>query len=199
MNGLRITFCSDLKNGRRSHSLVHLLSLYSVAELNYVSPPSLGLPREIFDEMERKGVPQKVELAIQLTNKQLTPPSQRSTLIWMMLSSVQMCCMLLEFRRKGLPRKKNTARSASSKLKLLATHRVFTCFPPKVKGSYVVTPESLSKAKDNVIVMHPLPRIDEISTELDSDPRAAYFRQMENGMYIRMALLAIVRSEACIV
>jgi len=44
-----------------------------------------------------------------------------------------------------------------------------------------------------VVVMHPLPRIDEIATELDTDPRAAYFRQMENGMYIRMALLAIVR------
>jgi len=62
-----------------------------------------------------------------------------------------------------------------------------------VKGSYIITPESLSKAKSNVVVMHPLPRIDEIATELDTDPRAAYFRQMENGMYIRMALLAIVR------
>lgn len=40
-----------------------------------------------------------------------------------------------------------------------------------------------------MIIMHPLPRVDEISTEVDADPRAAYFRQMKNGMYVRMALL----------
>jgi len=59
VNGLRITMVGDLKNGRTVHSLVHLLSLYSIGELNYVSPESLRMPREIFDEMEKKGVPQK--------------------------------------------------------------------------------------------------------------------------------------------
>ena len=43
-----------------------------------------------------------------------------------------------------------------------------------------------------MVVMHPFPRIDEISVECDSDPRAAYFRQMEGGMYVRMALLAML-------
>lgn len=49
-----------------------------------------------------------------------------------------------------------------------------------------------------MVVLHPLPRVDEIATEVDSDPRAAYFRQMENGMFVRMALLALVlgKSEA---
>ena len=50
----------------------------------------------------------------------------------------------------------------------------------------------MSYAPPKMIVMHPLPRVDEISTEVDSDPRAAYFRQMENGMYVRMAILALV-------
>jgi len=54
---------------------------------------------------------------------------------------------------------------------------------------YVITPKSLTKAKDNLLIMHPLPRVDEISPEIDNDPRAAYFRQMKNGMYVRMALL----------
>ncbi|KAE8740857.1 CAD protein [Frankliniella occidentalis] len=62
----------------------------------------------------------------------------------------------------------------------------------KVKGSYVVTPKLMTRAKRKMIVMHPLPRVDEISAEFDSDPRAAYFRQAEGGMYIRMALLAMV-------
>ena len=47
-------------------------------------------------------------------------------------------------------------------------------------------------APKNMIVLHPLPRVDEINTNVDTDPRAAYFRQMENGMYVRMALLALV-------
>lgn len=62
----------------------------------------------------------------------------------------------------------------------------------RVKSGLIITPEVLTGAKDNMIVMHPLPRVDEISPRVDSDPRAAYFRQMENGMYIRMALFALL-------
>ena len=61
-----------------------------------------------------------------------------------------------------------------------------------VCGSYCITPKVLKGAKDNMIVMHPLPRVGEISDEVDTDPRAAYFRQMEHGVYLRMALLASV-------
>jgi len=66
----------------------------------------------------------------------------------------------------------------------------------ELKDYYVITPELMENAKKQMIVMHPLPRINEISYALDSDPRAAYFRQMENGMYIRMALLAAVLGKA---
>jgi len=62
----------------------------------------------------------------------------------------------------------------------------------EVKGSYVITPELLRKAKENMVVMHPLPRVGEIDYAVDSDKRAAYFRQVKNGMYLRMALLAAV-------
>jgi len=61
-----------------------------------------------------------------------------------------------------------------------------------VKDYYVITAELMERAKERMIIMHPLPRVSEISYALDDDPRAAYFRQMENGMYIRMALLAAV-------
>jgi aspartate carbamoyltransferase len=66
----------------------------------------------------------------------------------------------------------------------------------KVKGAYVIDPEIMKAAKQNMIVMHPLPRVGEISVEFDDDPRAAYFRQMEYGLYVRMALLAIVLGKA---
>jgi carbamoyl-phosphate synthase/aspartate carbamoyltransferase/dihydroorotase len=66
----------------------------------------------------------------------------------------------------------------------------------KVKGTYIITPETLQVAKEEMTLMHPLPRVGEISMELDDDPRAAYFRQMEYGMYVRMALLAMVLGKA---
>jgi aspartate carbamoyltransferase catalytic subunit len=50
----------------------------------------------------------------------------------------------------------------------------------------------MKEAPQGMIVMHPLPRVDEISTDVDSDPRACYFRQMENGMFVRMAILALI-------
>lgn len=65
-----------------------------------------------------------------------------------------------------------------------------------VKDAYVITPAILKNAKQRMIVMHPLPRVGEISMEVDDDPRAAYFRQMEYGMYVRMALLAMVLGKA---
>jgi len=58
--------------------------------------------------------------------------------------------------------------------------------------AYRITNDTMSMAKSTMVLMHPLPRANEIAAEVDSDPRAAYFRQMENGMYVRMAILALV-------
>jgi len=66
----------------------------------------------------------------------------------------------------------------------------------KVKSAFVITPEVMKPAKTEMIVMHPLPRVTEISMDFDADPRAAYFRQMEYGLYVRMALLAMVLGKA---
>lgn len=59
-------------------------------------------------------------------------------------------------------------------------------------GHFVVTPQLMTRAKERMAVMHPLPRNSEISLEIDTDLRAAYFRQAEYGVYVRMALLAMV-------
>jgi aspartate carbamoyltransferase catalytic subunit len=62
----------------------------------------------------------------------------------------------------------------------------------KVKGSYRVNLESLSDAKKDLVILHPLPRVDEIAPEVDGTPFARYFQQMRNGIIIRMALLALI-------
>ncbi|MBQ7380459.1 MAG: aspartate carbamoyltransferase [Clostridia bacterium] len=59
----------------------------------------------------------------------------------------------------------------------------------RLRDSYILTPEKMKQAKDDMIVLHPLPRVNEIATEVDDDPRAAYFRQAKNGKFIRMALI----------
>jgi carbamoyl-phosphate synthase/aspartate carbamoyltransferase len=62
----------------------------------------------------------------------------------------------------------------------------------RVKDAYILNNDVLSKAKSQMIVMHPLPRVNEIEPEVDFDQRAAYFRQMRYGLFVRMALLALV-------
>ena len=59
----------------------------------------------------------------------------------------------------------------------------------RLKDSYILTPEKLEKAKEDLIILHPLPRVNEISVAVDKDPRAAYWRQVKNGKFIRMALI----------
>ena len=59
----------------------------------------------------------------------------------------------------------------------------------RLKDTYVLTPEKLASAKKDMRILHPLPRVNEISVSVDSDPRACYFRQAANGKYIRMALI----------
>ena len=60
----------------------------------------------------------------------------------------------------------------------------------RLKDSYILDAEKMKLAKDDMIVMHPLPRVNEIAIEVDSDKRACYFKQAEYGMYVRMALIA---------
>jgi aspartate carbamoyltransferase catalytic subunit len=62
----------------------------------------------------------------------------------------------------------------------------------RLKDTYVLNRDKMELAKKNLIVLHPLPRVNEIAVEVDADPRAAYFRQAKYGMYVRMALLSSI-------
>ena len=59
----------------------------------------------------------------------------------------------------------------------------------RMKDCYILSKDKMQLAKDDMFVLHPLPRVNEISVEVDDDPRAAYFRQVQYGVYIRMALI----------
>ena len=66
----------------------------------------------------------------------------------------------------------------------------------RLKDSYILTPDKLSNAKADLAILHPLPRVNEISVAIDKDPRACYFKQVLNGKYMRMALILKLLKEA---
>ncbi|KAI8903733.1 hypothetical protein EDD86DRAFT_214113 [Gorgonomyces haynaldii] len=152
VNGLTITIVGDLKHGRTVHSLVKLLCLYQV-KINYVSPESLKMPRELIEQVGKHGI-QQVE------TQNIDQVIENTDVLYVTRIQKERFEDLKEYER--------------------------------VKDNYIVTNALLQKAKTNMIVMHPLPRINEIDQEVDFDPRAAYFRQMRYGLYVRMALLALV-------
>ena len=59
----------------------------------------------------------------------------------------------------------------------------------RLKDTYILNSRKMSLAKEDMLVLHPLPRVNEIATEVDDDPRAVYFKQAEYGVYVRMALI----------
>lgn len=62
----------------------------------------------------------------------------------------------------------------------------------RLKDTYILTPDKLAAAKPDMAILHPLPRVNEISIDVDDDPRAAYFEQAQNGVYVRMALIMML-------
>ncbi len=68
----------------------------------------------------------------------------------------------------------------------------------RLKDSYILTPKKLENAKPDLCIMHPLPRVNEISVAVDDDPRACYFKQVLNGKYVRMALILKLLKEASV-
>ncbi|CAD5208892.1 unnamed protein product [Bursaphelenchus xylophilus] len=170
VNGLTIALVGDLKNGRTVHSLAKLLCLYKDITLHYVSPTKdLGMPEEI---------------------KQFV--ASRSTFIQREFTDLQ----------RGIDGVDLIYMTRIQKERFSSVEEYNS-----VKGSFILTPKVLNAAskpdtsleastllshRQRPIVMHPLPRVDEISKELDTDHRSAYFRQATNGVYVRMAILSMV-------
>ncbi|KAK6726600.1 hypothetical protein RB195_004744 [Necator americanus] len=173
LNGITIAMVGDLKNGRTVHSLAKLLCVYKDITLHYVSPvPELGMPESVVDYVNKKAG------FIQRFYSSLPEGIQDVDVIY-----------VTRIQKERFTNEEDYNR---------------------VKGSYVLTAKLLNAAareqefggnilgpsRNLPIVLHPLPRVDEISTELDHDDRAAYFRQAKNGMFVRMAILAMLLGKA---
>ncbi|MCF0137879.1 MAG: aspartate carbamoyltransferase [Oscillospiraceae bacterium] len=105
--------------------------------------------------------------------------------------------------RLGIPYEETASlEAAMPELDILYMTRIqrerFDCIETyeRLKDSYILTPEKLVTAKEDMIILHPLPRVNEISTAVDDDPRACYFKQVTNGKFMRMALILKLLEEA---
>ncbi|TKR93417.1 hypothetical protein L596_007878 [Steinernema carpocapsae] len=166
VNNLTIALVGDLKNGRTVHSLARLLCVYHGITLHYVSPTEvLGMPQQIIDYVASHSS------FVQKTFTNLEEGMRMADVVYV---------TRIQKERFGSEEEYNS-----------------------VKGQFVITPKILSTIERSQEVgigrqrllpriLHPLPRVDEISTEVDHDDRAAYFRQSQNGVYVRMAILALI-------
>lgn len=152
IKGNNVILLGDLKYGRTVHSLAYALSLFH-ANLTFVSPETLKMPKEVINECREFGI----------------EPISTS----------------------------NLEKAIKDADVLYATRIQKERFPDaeeynRVVGSYKVNNTLLQQGKEDLIVMHPLPRIVEIDPEVDKTTHAVYFRQAFNGVPVRMALLSLI-------
>ncbi len=188
IDGLTIGFVGDLRNGRTVHSLIKLLAI-DRCHVNVVciAPESLSMPSEYVEFAKSREMPveetQDLQEAIQHLDVLYVTRVQRERFVAQQLDD-------MAAKIYGMPCENldNTRRDALRPLAELNAAQEYLA----ARDAYVVDPMLLSQAHKEMIIMHPLPRVNEIAEEVDSDDRAYYFRQVQNGLYIRMALMSAV-------
>ncbi|KAH9584314.1 Aspartate/ornithine carbamoyltransferase [Trypanosoma melophagium] len=164
VDGITIALIGDLKMGRTVHSLLKLLVRnFNLQTVFLVAPDALQMPQEVLDSLEKEIAAKGVRIR---RTSALTEEVMRA-------SDVLYTTRL---------QKERFVASASDDAAALQSFE-------SVKADITIDAARMQLAKEKMIVMHPLPRNDELSTSVDTDPRAAYFKQMRYGMFMRMAIL----------
>jgi len=152
LEGVNVALVGDLKYGRTVHSLTLALSMFG-ANMRFVAPPSLQMPREIVDQVKDRGLPLKMTHDIHDV-----------------IGDVDVL-YVTRIQKERFPDPQEYA---------------------KVAGSYRIDAQLLHDSRKDLIVLHPLPRVNEIAPDVDETPHAKYFQQAFNGVSVRMALLSLV-------
>jgi len=152
IKGNKVVLLGDLKYGRTVHSLAYALSLFK-ADLTFVSPETLKMPKEVINECKEFGVEP-------VSTSNLEKAIKEADVLY-----------VTRIQKERFPDAEEYNR---------------------VVGSYKVDNTLLQQAKEDLIVMHPLPRVVEINPEVDKTKHALYFKQAFNGLPVRMALLSLI-------
>lgn len=157
---ITITFIGDLKNSRTVHSLIYLLSLFPKLHFIYISPPSLEIDKELVKAMNlNKETTQIIQTSCKISLEEAIP-----------ITDVFYMTRIQKERFEN-PR---------DYYQITLSHNY---------KNYCINKATIQRAKPTALIMHPLPRTTEINTDVDDDPRALYMTQVENGLYMRMAIL----------
>ena len=171
ITGIKIALVGDLLHSRTIHSLVLMLTNYDV-EFYFVAPEEFQIPDSIIQELENRSMQLKTKL-----DKNFKFNYQKNCNLSEVLGSVDVVYMT-RLQKERFINQENAD--------LLQIDNYYQ--------DIQLTPPLLTKAKKNLVIMHPLPRGPELHTGIDNDVRAAYFRQMKYGLYIRMVLLEMMFS-----
>jgi aspartate carbamoyltransferase catalytic subunit len=152
IEGQHVALVGDLKYGRTVHSLTYALAEFG-ADLYFVSPPTLEMPREILDHVKERGIRFK-------TTHRLEDVIHDADVLY-----------VTRIQKERFPDAQEYE---------------------KVAGVYRIDAALLHEAKQDLIVMHPLPRLGEVAPDVDRTKHATYFKQAFNGVPVRMALLQLV-------
>lgn len=155
IDGVKIAFVGDLKNGRTVRSLAYLLGKYANVQIFFVSPRALRIGSDITRYLKKHNIFLK-EL------ERWDPILNTVDVIYQTRIQKERFKSTREYRRWN--------------------------------GMYILTMREVKKMKAGAVIMHPLPRTNEIAKEIDASPQAAYFKQVRYGLLIRMALLTILLS-----
>jgi aspartate carbamoyltransferase catalytic subunit len=174
--GVNVALVGDLKHGRTAHSLAFGLARFG-AKITCVAPKGLEMPDWLLDRLEREHnvKPDAYHSLADFVSepKRLAEKGEGDALTAEILKLID----VIYVTRVQKERFKSQSEFAA------------------VKGSYGITAKLLRSARHDTLIMHPLPRVDELDYEIDADPRAAYFRQAAYGLPVRMGLLSAVLSK----
>lgn len=186
LNNLKVILGGDLLNGRTVHSLSRLLALYPKIELFLVSPVVLKMPENLLKRLKKR-----VEIFETENLKEVI--KKADVIYWTRVQKERFAGQTLKKLCHLLSQKGFDLNSETQSVIGDLAQKFSQVSYEEVRNLYVITSKIMKMAKKKMILMHPLPRVNEIDPKIDSDPRAVYLKkQMRNGMYVRMALLAAV-------
>jgi len=172
--GVSVALVGDLRYGRTAHSLAFGLARFG-ARVTLVAPPGLEMPEHLLLKLEREFDCRptiRSSLGEMVTDGE-TGTKRRGR------QQTLMAEVLAQFDAVYVTRVQKERFASEDEYQ-------------KVKSSYAITEEMVRRARPEALVMHPLPRVDELAHGVDRDPRAVYFRQAAYGLPVRMALVAAV-------
>ena len=187
LDHLTIGFCGDLKFGRTVHSLVNALSRYGNINFVLISPEELKLPRYVKEQsLKSRNIPYfqttSLEEVIQELDILYMTRVQRER--EEVLDAHHVPYEEVRILEEIMPELDILYMTRVQRERFFNEEDYI-----RLKDSFILDTVKMQYARPDMLVLHPLPRVNEISVEVDSDPRAVYFKQAHFGVYVRMALI----------